>query len=165
MNETVDLPLPHMNWFSICDVSYGQAFTVGICITKAYEVVEQRCTLSAAANARWTTSNQKLLVLEPQWIKSAERAKRLLIPPVYPLRGDPCLRRATNSCNRCRASQTRLQTSEYGYPSDAASHARSHRLYRCVNLRICKYLLALPNPVPDRPHLVSDSPLLICLHI
>ena len=39
MNETVELPLPHMNWFSVCDVSYGQVFTVGICITKAYEAV------------------------------------------------------------------------------------------------------------------------------
>ena len=29
----------------------------------------------------------KVVVLEPQWIKSTERAKRPLIPPVYPLRG------------------------------------------------------------------------------
>ena len=49
--------------------------------------VVQRCTLFAVVNARWTTSNQKLLVLEPQWIKSTERAKRLLIPPIYSLRG------------------------------------------------------------------------------
>jgi len=34
-----------------------------------------------------TTSNQKLLVLEPQRIKSTERAKRLLVPPVHSLRG------------------------------------------------------------------------------
>ena len=47
----------------------------------------QTCKLFAVVNARWTTSNQKLLVLEPQWIKSTERAKRLLIPPVYSLRG------------------------------------------------------------------------------
>ena len=53
-----------------------------------------RCKLLAVVNARWTTSNQKLLVLEPnvvvlelQWIKSTERAKRLLISPVYFLRG------------------------------------------------------------------------------
>ena len=46
-----------------------------------------RCTLFAVVNARWTTSNKKLLVLEPQWIKSTTRAKRLLIPPVYSLRG------------------------------------------------------------------------------
>ena len=45
-----------------------------------------RCTQFAAVNARWTTSNQMLLVLEPQWIKSTERAKRPLIPPVYSLR-------------------------------------------------------------------------------
>jgi len=49
--------------------------------------VLQRCTLFAVMNARWTTSNQKLLMLEPQWIKSTEGAKRLLIPPVYSLRG------------------------------------------------------------------------------
>jgi len=48
--------------------------------------VVQRCTLFAAVNARWTTSNQKLLVLEPQWIQSTERAKGVLIPPVYSLR-------------------------------------------------------------------------------
>ena len=82
------VPPPRMNWFSVCDVSYGQVFTVGICITKAYEVVSvQRCTLFTVVNTRWTTSNQKLLVLEPQWIKCTERAKRLLIPPVYSLRG------------------------------------------------------------------------------
>jgi len=46
----------------------------------------QRCTLFAAVNAKWTTGNQKLLVMEPQWIKSTERAKRLLIPAVYSLR-------------------------------------------------------------------------------
>ena len=34
MKETVELLLPHLNWFSVCDVSYGQVFTVGICITK-----------------------------------------------------------------------------------------------------------------------------------
>jgi len=39
MNETAELPLPHMNWFSVCDVSCGQLFTDSICITKAYEVV------------------------------------------------------------------------------------------------------------------------------
>jgi hypothetical protein len=49
--------------------------------------VVQRGTLFAVVNARWTTSKQNLLVLEPQWIKSTERAKRLLIPPVYFLRG------------------------------------------------------------------------------
>ena len=49
--------------------------------------VVQRCTLFAVVDARWTTSNQKLLVLELQWIKSTERAKRFLIPPVYCLRG------------------------------------------------------------------------------
>ena len=47
----------------------------------------QRCTLFAVVNARWTTSKQKLLVLERQWIQSTERAKQLLIPPVYCLRG------------------------------------------------------------------------------
>jgi len=46
-----------------------------------------RCTLFAVVNARWTTSNQKLLVMEPQWIKNTESAKRLLIPPVYSSRG------------------------------------------------------------------------------
>ena len=53
-----------------------------------------RCMLLAVVNARWTTSNQKLfvlqpnvVVLEPQWIKSNERAKRFLISPVYSLRG------------------------------------------------------------------------------
>ena len=35
MNETVELPLPHVNLISVCDVSYGQVFTVGICITVA----------------------------------------------------------------------------------------------------------------------------------
>jgi len=42
-------------------------------------------------NARLIASNQKLLVLEPkvvesepQWIKSTERAKRLLIPLYIP---------------------------------------------------------------------------------
>jgi len=34
MNETVEFPLPHMNWFSVCYVSYRQVFTDGICITK-----------------------------------------------------------------------------------------------------------------------------------
>ena len=28
-----------MNWFSVCDVSCGQVFTLGIRITKVYEVV------------------------------------------------------------------------------------------------------------------------------
>jgi len=42
MNETVEFPLPHMNWFSVCDVSYGQVFTDSICITKAHEAVS--CT-------------------------------------------------------------------------------------------------------------------------
>ena len=35
MNETVEFPLLYMNLFSVCGVSYGQVFTVGICITKA----------------------------------------------------------------------------------------------------------------------------------
>ena len=47
----------------------------------------QRCMLFAVLNARRTTSNQKLLVLEPQRMKSDERAKRFLIPPVCSLRG------------------------------------------------------------------------------
>jgi len=38
-NETAELLLPHKNWFSVCDASCGQVFTVGICITKACEVV------------------------------------------------------------------------------------------------------------------------------
>jgi len=46
-----------------------------------------RSTLIAFVNARRTTSNRRLLVLEPQPIKSTERAKRLVIPPVYSLRG------------------------------------------------------------------------------
>ena len=46
-----------------------------------------RCTVLAIVNARRKASNQKLLVLEHHWIKSAEGAKRLLIPPVYSLRG------------------------------------------------------------------------------
>jgi len=37
------------------------------------------------------------------------------------------------------------------------SYARSPQLYRCANLRIRKYLLALPNPVPVRPSLISVS--------
>jgi len=36
MDGTAELPFPHMNWFSVCDVSYGQVFTDGICITKVY---------------------------------------------------------------------------------------------------------------------------------
>ena len=39
MDETAELPLSHMNWFSVCDVSCGQVFTDSICITKAYEVL------------------------------------------------------------------------------------------------------------------------------
>ena len=39
MNETVQVPYPHMNWFSVCDISYGQVFTDVICITKAQEAV------------------------------------------------------------------------------------------------------------------------------
>ena len=39
INMTVGLPLNHMNRFFICDVSYGQVFTVGICVTVAYETV------------------------------------------------------------------------------------------------------------------------------
>jgi len=35
VNQTVEFPLPHMNCFSVCDVSYGQVFTVGIGVTKA----------------------------------------------------------------------------------------------------------------------------------
>ena len=46
-----------------------------------------RRTLFTVVNARWTASNEKLLVFEPQWIKNTERAKQLLIPPVYYLRG------------------------------------------------------------------------------
>ena len=32
MNETVEFPLAYMNLISICDVSYGQVFTVGVCV-------------------------------------------------------------------------------------------------------------------------------------
>jgi len=39
MNETAELPLPHMNLFSVCDVSYGRVFTVAVCVTKAYASV------------------------------------------------------------------------------------------------------------------------------
>jgi len=46
-----------------------------------------RCTLFAVVNVRWTTSNQKLMVLETKWIKSTEKADRILIPPLYSLRG------------------------------------------------------------------------------
>ena len=46
-----------------------------------------RCTLMAVVYAKWTASNPTFLVLEPQWIKCTERAKRLLVPPVYSLRG------------------------------------------------------------------------------
>ena len=56
------------------------------CLLTRWSVV-LRCTLFAVVNARWATSNQKLLVLEPQWIKCTERAKQLLIPRVYSLRG------------------------------------------------------------------------------
>ena len=96
MNETVEFPLTSMNWFSVCDVNYGQVFTVGISVSLRLGrwSVFRRRKLFAVVNGRWTTSNQKLLVLEPKvvvfeprWIKSTERAKRLLIPPVYSLRG------------------------------------------------------------------------------
>ena len=56
------------------------------CLLTGWAVV-LRCTLFAVVNARWTTSNQKLLLLEPQWIKSSKGAKRLLILSVYSLRG------------------------------------------------------------------------------
>ena len=39
INVTVELPLNHMNRFFVCDVSYGQVFFVGICITVACETV------------------------------------------------------------------------------------------------------------------------------
>ena len=39
MDETAELLLSHVNWFSVCDVRSGQVFTGSICITKAYEVV------------------------------------------------------------------------------------------------------------------------------
>ena len=62
-----------------------------------------RCSV---VNARWTTSKQKLLVLEPQWIKSYWKSKEASNSSCILLERDPCLRRATNSCNRSRASQT-----------------------------------------------------------
>jgi len=65
----------------------------------------QRCPLFAVVNARWTTSNQKL-VLEPQWIKSSERAKRLLIPPVYSLRGIRAYDELQIAVTESRTSQT-----------------------------------------------------------
>ena len=46
MNVTVELSLPHTNWFSVCDVSHGQMLTVGICNTMAYKAV--RCALGRA---------------------------------------------------------------------------------------------------------------------
>jgi len=39
VNANFELPLPHMNLFSVSDVSCRQVFTVGICITVAYEAV------------------------------------------------------------------------------------------------------------------------------
>ena len=39
MNETVESPPLTTYELVLCDVSYGQVFTVGICITKAEEVV------------------------------------------------------------------------------------------------------------------------------
>jgi len=39
MNETAELPLPHMNSFSVCVVNYGKVFTGSICVTKVYASV------------------------------------------------------------------------------------------------------------------------------
>jgi len=94
MNETAELTLPHMNWFSAMSATGKCSLLGSVPLRLRRWSVVQRCMLFAVVNARWTTSNQKLLVLEPkvvvfepQWIKSTERAKLLLIPPVYSLRG------------------------------------------------------------------------------
>jgi len=60
-------PFPRVNWFSVCDVSYGQVFTVGICITKAYEAV--RCAEMYAVRGcecQMNNAQPKVVALEPQ---------------------------------------------------------------------------------------------------
>ena len=53
INETVELPLPHMNWFSVCDVSYGKcSLLVSVSLWLMRQSVVQRCTLLAFVNAR-----------------------------------------------------------------------------------------------------------------
>ena len=39
VDETAELPLTHMNWFSVCDVSCGKVFTDGTCVTEVYASV------------------------------------------------------------------------------------------------------------------------------
>jgi len=57
--------------------------------------VVQRCTLIAVTNARWTTNNQKLLVLEPKVVvfeplnKEYWKSKAASNSPVYSSRGIP----------------------------------------------------------------------------
>ena len=63
-------------------------FVYDWCFLLTGQSVVLRCTLFAVVNARWTTSKQKLLVLEPLWIKSTERTKLLLVPPLHSLRGN-----------------------------------------------------------------------------
>ena len=86
--------------------------------------------LFAVVNARWTTSNRKLSVLEPQSIKSTERAKRLLIAPVYSLRGIRAydeLQKVVTEVGQVRQAVTRHWFStphhltQYGFTSPALS--------------------------------------------
>ena len=65
-----------------------------------------RCTLFVVVNSRRTTSNQKESVLELQQIRSYWKSKAASNSSYIFLEMDPCLRQATNSCNRSRASQT-----------------------------------------------------------
>ena len=59
-----------------------------------------RCTLFAVVNAGWTTNNQRLLVLEPQRIKSYWKSSAASNSSRIFLERDPCPRRATNGCDR-----------------------------------------------------------------
>jgi len=96
-----------MNWFSVCDVSYGQVFTVGICITKAYEAVSY-AEMYAVRGCECRMNNEQPNVVgagtsvNKEYWKSKAASDSFCIF----LERDPWLQRATNSCNLSRASQT-----------------------------------------------------------
>ena len=54
---------------------------------KAYEVVSCAEMYAVCGCECYMNEQLKVVVFEPQWKKSTERAERLLIPPVYSLRG------------------------------------------------------------------------------